>query len=128
MLQIEGAVQHLRETIVTKGADVDRSLKQYEMVKVMAQALSWQEMAPSLERALKHFFRVEAWAIYLTDEKGELQLAQRRGLVAGACASNISRTTNLFCNRLSSRLAPDQGKSVWVLHLPLWRLHERIGA
>ena len=43
------------------GADVERSLKQYEMVKVMAQALSWEEMAPSLERALKHFFRVEAW-------------------------------------------------------------------
>src|SRR5947207_123683 len=36
LLQMEGAVQNLRETVSAKGADVERSLKQYELVKVLA--------------------------------------------------------------------------------------------
>jgi diguanylate cyclase (GGDEF)-like protein len=126
LLQIEGAVQQLRETVVTKGADVERSLKQYEMVKVMAQALSWEEMSPSLERALKHFFRVDAWALHLTDEKGELQLVQRRGVIAEPSADKLSDKDPY----LQSYMVPsgtDQGKSTWILNLPLWRLHDRIG-
>jgi diguanylate cyclase (GGDEF)-like protein len=126
LLQVEGAVQQLRETAVIKGADVERSLKQYEMVKVMAQALSWEEMSPSLERALKHFFRVEGWALHLTDEKEVLQLVQRRGVMPEPQAELLSSKDPL----LQTFIIPsgvDQGRSVWVLNIPLWRLHERIG-
>jgi diguanylate cyclase (GGDEF)-like protein len=121
LLQMEGAVQHLRETVVAKGADVERSLKQYEMIKVMAQALSWEEMSPSLERALKHFFRIEAWALYLTDEKGELQLVQRRGAINSPSIENLSEKEPYL------QAGSDSGKTIWILHLPLWRLHDRIG-
>ena len=126
LLQMEGAVQNLRETHVHKGADVERSLKQYEMVKVMAQALSWEEMSPSLERALKHFFRVEAWSLFLTDEKGDLQMVQRRGMTAEPRMDTLSnKEPFLYSFVIPSGV--DQGKTVWILNLPLWRLHERIG-
>ena len=126
LLQVEGAVQQLRETIVGKGADVERSLKQYEMVKIMAQALSWQEMSPSLERALKHFFRTEAWSLYLTNEKGELELVQRRGVIADPRPEHQSNN-DPFLQSFVIPSGTEQGKSVWILSLPLWRLHDRIG-
>jgi len=126
ILQVEGAVQHLRETLVVKAAEVDRSLKQYEMVKVMAQALSWQEMAPSLERALKHFFRVEAWALYLTNERGDLVLVQRRGTISEPKLEQLS-DQEPYLHTFLVQSGADQGKSVWVLSLPLWRVHEKIG-
>ncbi len=125
--QIEGAVQQLRQSLVIKGENVERSLKQYELMKVLAQALSWEEMSPSLEKSLKHFFRVEAWALYLTDEKGELQLVQRRGMApAEPNAKDLSNKEP----DLQSWIVPsgtDQGKSVWLLNVPIWRLHERVG-
>lgn len=125
--QVEGGVQQLRQTLVVKGEQVERSLKQYELMKVLAQALSWEEMSPSLEKSLKHFFRVEAWALYLTDEKGELQLVQRRGMApAEPSAKDLSSKEP----DLHSWVVPsgaDQGKSVWLLNVPIWRLHERVG-
>src|SRR4029077_6186759 len=44
---LQGAVEDLKEKISTKAADVDRGLKQYELVKRLAEAVSWEEMAPS---------------------------------------------------------------------------------
>src|SRR6185437_6152252 len=78
-LQFQGTAQHLKEKIVARAEDVDRSLKQYELVKRLAAAISWEEMSPSLERALKTFFKADGWALYLTNSKGELQLMQKRG-------------------------------------------------
>jgi diguanylate cyclase (GGDEF)-like protein len=126
LLQMEGSVQQLRDTLVTKGADVERSLKQYELMKVLAQALSWQEMAPSLEKSLKHFFRVESWSLYLTDEKGDLKTVHRRGITPEPRAEDMTQKDPF----LQSYVIPsgaEQGKTVWILNLPLWRLHERIG-
>jgi diguanylate cyclase (GGDEF)-like protein len=125
-LQVEGAVQQLRETVAAKSADVERSLKQYEMVKVMAQALSWEEMAPSLERALKHFFRVEAWGLHLANEKAELELVHRRGVIPELKTESLSEKDPFLQTHVVAT-GVDQGKTVWVLNLPLWRLHERIG-
>jgi diguanylate cyclase (GGDEF)-like protein len=96
-------------------------------MKVLAQALSWEEMSPSLEKSLKHFFRVDAWALYLSDEQGELQLVQRRGT---APAELHVKDLSSKEPDLQSWIVPsgaDQGKSVWILNIPLWRLHERIG-
>jgi len=126
LLQLEAVVQNLRDTVAAKGSDVEHSLKQYEMIKVMAQALSWEEMSPSLERALKHFFRVEAWALHLTDEKGDLQLVQRRGSIPEPHPDNLS-SKEPFLQTYVVPSGVEQGRSIWILNMPLWRLHERIG-
>jgi diguanylate cyclase (GGDEF)-like protein len=126
-LQMEGAVQSLRETVVSKGADVERSLKQYELVRVLSQALSWEEMSPSLERALKQFFRVEAWSLYLTDEKGDLQIVQRRGVTPTELRTEDMTNQEPTLNNYVVPSGPDSGKTSWILNMPLWRLHERIG-
>ena len=78
--QVRGVVDDMKGRMAVKVKEVDRGLKQYEMVKRLAEAMSWEEMSPSLDKSLKHFFHSDGWALYLTDEKGELELIQRRGV------------------------------------------------
>jgi diguanylate cyclase (GGDEF)-like protein len=124
--QVQAAVGALREKILSKAGDVDRGMKQYELVKRLAEALSWKEMAPSLERALKHFFRVDAWALYLADAKGDLRLMQRRGALPEPRPEDLSKKEP-FLHTFIAQTGLDQGRQVWALGMPLWRLHERIG-
>lgn len=121
-LQIQGAVQHLKEKIIGRASDVDRGLKQYELVKRLAEAVSWEEMAPSLERSLKYFFQAEGWALYLTDNKGELKLVQRRGATPEPRMEDLPRKEPFL-----HTFVVDDNRTVWALGLPLWRLHDRIG-
>jgi diguanylate cyclase (GGDEF)-like protein len=123
--EIGGVVQHFKEKISERAADVDRGLKQYELVRRLAEAVSWEEMSPSLERALKHFFRVEGWALYLTDDKNALKLVQRRGLTPEPRAEDFTKQEPFL-----HTFMPDgagQGRVSWALGMPLWRVHERIG-
>src|SRR5882762_3572281 len=83
-------------------------------------------MSHSLERAMKHFFRVEAWALYLTDEKSELHGVQRRGITPELHVEDLSHK-DPFLHSFVVPSGSDQGKTVWILNLPMWRLHERIG-
>jgi diguanylate cyclase (GGDEF)-like protein len=124
--QVQGAVQHLKDKIVSKASDVERGLKQYELVKRLAEAVSWQDMSPSLERALKHFFQVDAWALYLTDTKGELKLLQRRGAVSDPRPEDLPKKEP-YLHTFIAQGGADQGRTVWALGMPLWRLHERVG-
>ncbi len=119
--QLVGAVDHLKELISAKATDVDRGLKQYELVKKLAEAVSWEEMSPSLERGLKHFFHAEGWALYLTDDKGELALVQRRG------GTPEPRGEDLVKKEPFMHTFVIEGVTRWALGMPLWRVHERIG-
>lgn len=89
--QIQGVVDDLKNRIAIKVTEVDRGLKQYELVRRLAEAMSWEEMNPSLDKALKHFFHTEAWALHLTDEKGELQSVQRRGVTPDPRAEDLPK-------------------------------------
>lgn len=124
--QVLAVVQDLREKITLKSQEVDRGLKQYELIKRLAEAVSWEEMAPSLERALKHFFHVEGWALYLTNEQGELKLIQRRGATPEPRAEDLPKKEP-FVHTFVVAHGHDQGRTVWAMGMPLWRLHERIG-
>src|SRR5258706_10997970 len=121
--QIRGVVDDLKSRIAVKVTEVDRGLKQYEMVKRLAEAMSWDEMSPSLDKALKHFFRSDGWALYLTDEKGELSLVQRRGVTPDPRAEELTKKEP-FLHTFVPQTGTDQGRSVWALGMPLWRLHE----
>ncbi len=121
-----GAIQLLRDQLATKGADVDRGLKQYELIKRLAEAVSWQDMAPSLEKSLKHFFRAEGWALYLTDENGDLGLVQRRGSVPEPRDEDLTKKEP-FTHTFIAQGGMDNGRTCWAMVMPLWRLHERIG-
>lgn len=124
--QISGAVQLLKDKIALQAAEVDRGLKQYELVKKLAEAVSWKEMTPTLERAMKYFFQSESWTLYLADEQGQLQLMHRRGITPDPRVEDLGRRDPY----LFTFVAPsgvDEGRTVWALGLPLWRLHERIG-
>jgi diguanylate cyclase (GGDEF)-like protein len=124
--QIRGVVDDLRARIAVKVTEVDRGLKQYELVKRLAEAMSWDEMSPSLDKALKHFFKSDGWAVYLTDEKGELELIQRRGVTPEPRAEDLAKKEP-FLHTFVPHAGSDEGRSVWALGMPLWRLHERIG-
>jgi diguanylate cyclase (GGDEF)-like protein len=125
-LQVKGALDHLKEKIAVKAAEVEHSLKQYELIKKLAEAVSWEEMSPSLERALKHFFHAEGWALYLTDEKGELYNVQRRGMTPDIQVEDLPKKEPYWQN-FNITSGEEQGKSALALGMPLWRLHERIG-
>jgi len=124
--QMTGAVQLLREKINLKSAEVDRALKQYELIKRLAEAMSWDEMSPSLEKALKTFFRAEGWALYLTEESGDLSLVQRRGSTPEPRDEDLPKKEP-HLHTFVVQNGPDAGRTSWALGLPLWRLHERIG-
>ena len=124
--QVRGVVDDLRARIAVKVTEVDRGLKQYELVRRLAEAMSWAEMFPSLDKALKHFFKSDSWALYLTDEKGELELVQRRGATPDPRAEDLPKKEP-FLHTFVPSTGTDEGRSVWALGLPLWRLHERIG-
>ena len=124
--QIRGVVNDLKSRIAVKVTEVDRGLKQYELVRRLAEAMSWEEMFPSLDKALKHFFRGEGWALYLTDEKGELQLVQRRGVTPEPRVEDLTKKEP-FLHTFVPPTGTDEGRSVWALGMPLWRLHEKIG-
>ncbi len=124
--QIRGVVDDLKARITVKLAEVDRGLKQYELVRRLAEAMSWEEMFPSLDKALKHFFRAEGWALYLTDEKGELGLVQRRGVTPDPRPEDLTKKEP-YLHTFVPQTGTDEGRSVWALGMPLWRLHERIG-
>lgn len=124
--QIANVVQTLKDKISTKSADVDRGLKQYELIRKLAEAVSWEEMAPSLERSLKHFFHCEAWSLYLTDDKSELKLVHRRGGMPDPREEDVAKKEPYLHTFVASS-GTDVGRNVWVLAMPLWRLHERIG-
>ncbi len=124
--QIRGVVDDLRARIAVKVTEVDRGLKQYELVRRLAEAMSWEEMSPSLDKALKHFFHGEGWAIYLTDEKGELEIVQRRGVTPEPRAEDLPKKEP-FLHTFVPQTGTDEGRSVWALSMPLWRVHERIG-
>jgi diguanylate cyclase (GGDEF)-like protein len=124
--QIRGVVDDLKARIAVKVTEVDRGLKQYELVRRLAEAMSWEEMFPSLDKALKHFFKSDGWALYLTDEKGELDLVQRRGVTPEPRAEDLPKKEP-FLHTFVPPTGTDEGRNVWALGMPLWRLHERIG-
>jgi len=124
--ETRGVVDDLRARIAVKVTEVDRGLKQYELVRRLAEAMSWEEMSPPLDKALKHFFRSDGWALYLTDEKGELSLVQRRGVTPEPRAEDLAKK-DPFLHTFIPQSGTDEGRSVWALGMPLWRLHERIG-
>ncbi len=124
--QTRGVVDDLKARIAVKVTEVDRGLKQYEMVKRLAEAMSWDEMSPSLDKALKHFFKSDGWAVYLTDEKGEFELIQRRGVTPEPRTEDLAKKEP-FLHTFIPQSGSDEGRSVWALGMPLWRLHERIG-
>jgi diguanylate cyclase (GGDEF)-like protein len=124
--QVRGVVEDLKSRIAVKAAEVDQGLRQYELVKRLSEAVSWEEMAPSLEKALKHFFHAEGWALYLTNEKGELQPAHRRGVTPDPRAEDMPKK-EAYLHTFIPSTGSDEGRSVWALGIPLWRLHERIG-
>src|SRR5205814_520110 len=70
---------------------------------------------------------VEAWALYLTDERGPLHLIQRRGTLPGAMQGDDLSKKEVYLQSYVIPEGVDQGKTVWILNMPLWRLHERIG-
>jgi diguanylate cyclase (GGDEF)-like protein len=125
-LQIQGAVQALKDRIVAKASDVDRGLKQYELIRKLAEAVSWEEMSPSLEKALKYFFRVEGWSVHLTDSRGELQFIQRRGAAPELRGEDLAKKEP-FLYAFVAPNGPNAPKGGLALGIPLWRLHERIG-
>lgn len=124
--QIRGVVDDLKNRISIKAADVDHGLKQYELVRRLAEAVSWEEMSPSLDKALKHFFRAEGWALYLTDEQETLQIVHRRGVTPDPRPEDAGKKEP-FLLTFVPPTGSDEGRSVWALGMPLWRLHERIG-
>src|SRR4029077_18850657 len=87
---------------------------------------SWEEMSPSLERALKHFFHVEGWALYLTNDRSELALVQRRGLTPEIRLED-SPKKEPYLHTFVVPSGPEQGQVAWALGMPLWRVHDRIG-
>ncbi|MFA5976056.1 MAG: GGDEF domain-containing protein [Elusimicrobiota bacterium] len=123
---VQTAIQDIREKIAAKAAEVEKGLKQYELVKKLAEAVSLEEMTPSLERSLKYFFRAEGWALYLTNERGELQQVQRRGITPDPRAEDLPKQEP-YLHTFVIQGDVDQGRCVWALGLPLWRLHERVG-
>jgi diguanylate cyclase (GGDEF)-like protein len=123
---VRAVVDDLKARIAVKVTEVDKGLKQYELVKRLAEAVSWEEMSPSLDKALKHFFRSDGWALYLTDEKGELQIVQRRGVTPDPRAEDLPKKEP-YLHTFVPSAGSDEGRSVWALGIPLWRLHERIG-
>jgi diguanylate cyclase (GGDEF)-like protein len=124
--QIRGVVDDLKARIAVKVTEVDRGLKQYEMVRRLAEAMSWEEMFPSLDKALKHFFKTDGWALYLTDEKGELESVQRRGVTPEPRAEDLPKKEP-YLHTFVPPTGTDEGRQIWALGMPLWRLHERIG-
>src|SRR5471030_2037170 len=116
----------MRARIAVKVTEVDKGLKQYELVKRLAEAVSWEEMSPILDKALKHFFRSDGWALYLTDEKGDIQIVQRRGVTPEPRAEDLPKKEP-FLHTFVPQAGTDEGRSVWALGIPLWRLHERVG-
>ncbi len=124
--QATSSLAQLKQSIVQKAAEVDRSLKQYELVRKLAEAVSWEAMAPSLEKALKHFFRVDGWVLYLADNKSVLQLVHRRGGAPEPRAEDSDRK-EAYLYTFVAASGIDQGRAVWALGMPLWRVHERIG-
>jgi len=124
--QVRGVVDDLKARIAVKVTEVDKGLKQYELVKRLAEAVSWEEMSPSLDKALKHFFRSDGWALYLTDEKGDIQIVQRRGVTPDPRDEDMAKKEP-FLHTFVPQAGTDEGRSVWALGIPLWRLHERIG-
>lgn len=124
--QIQGVVADLKSRIAIKVTEVDRGLKQYELVRRLAEANSWEEMSPSLDKALKHFFQTDSWSLYFTDEKNELQVVHRRGVTPEPRAEDLPRKEP-FLHTFVPNSGIDQGRTVWAMGLPLWRVHERIG-
>ncbi len=124
--QVRGVVDDLKARIAVKVTEVDRGLKQYELVRRLAEAMSWEEMSPSLDKSLKHFFKSDGWALYLTDEKGELGLVQRRGVTPDPRAEDLPKKEP-YLHTFVPPTGTDEGRKVWALGMPLWRLHERIG-
>jgi diguanylate cyclase (GGDEF)-like protein len=123
---VHAVIDDLKARIAVKVTEVDKGLKQYELVKRLAEAVSWEEMSPPLDKALKHFFRSDGWALYLTDEKGELQIVQRRGVTPDPRAEDLPKKEP-YLHTFVPQAGTDEGRSVWALGIPLWRLHERIG-
>lgn len=124
--QMTGAVSLLREKINSKAAEVDRGLKQYELIRRLAEAMSWEEMSPSLDKAVKAFFHAEGWALYLTEENGDLSLVQRRGAAPEPRAEDLPKKDPYLHTFVVSN-GNDNGRTSWAICMPLWRLHERIG-
>jgi diguanylate cyclase (GGDEF)-like protein len=124
--EIERRVHQLRDRIVTGADEVDRGLKQYELVKRLSEAMSWEEMVPSLDRSLKHFFRAESWSLHLTNEQGHLTLMQRRGAVPEPRPDDAQQH-EAFLTTFVPSTGVSSGVNAWALGLPLWRLHEYIG-
>lgn len=123
---IERINEQLRARIVSGADDVERGLKQYELVKRLAEATSWEEMLPSLDKGLKYFFRAESWSLYLTNEENRLTLMQRRGAVPDPKPED-SEKHEAFLSTFVPSTGMAEGQKAWALALPLWRLHEHIG-
>ncbi len=123
---VQTHIQQLKEKMGVRSAEIDKGLKQYELVRRLAESVSWEEMSPSLEKAMKHFFRTEGWALYLTNEKGELQSVQRRGYTPPLSVEDLPHKEP-YIQRVVATEGSEKGRKIPILGLPLWRLHERIG-
>lgn len=123
---VEGQIQGLKAKMAVGADEVERGLKQYELVKRLSEATSWGEMVPPLEKALKYFFRAESWALHLTDESGKLALTQRRGAIADPRPDDATRQESFLMTFVPST-GMAAGQTAWVLGIPLWRLHESLG-
>jgi|GEM_PF-2294236 len=124
--ELEKNIQQLKDQMAVGSAEVDRGLKQYELVKRLSEATSWEEMVPSLDKALKYFFRAEGWALHLTDEENRLNLVQRRGAIPDPRVEDTARK-DAFLMTFVPATGLASGQTAWVLGMPLWRLHEYIG-
>jgi len=123
---VENLVQQLRDKIGSRATDVEKGLKQYELVKRLSEAMSFEEMVPGVEKALKYFFRSEAWALYLTDSEAKLEMVQRRGAIGDPQKADLQKK-EAFLYTFVPATGMNTGQTVWGMGLPLWRVHEFIG-
>jgi diguanylate cyclase (GGDEF)-like protein len=124
--EMEKQIQELKNQMVAGSDEVERGLKQYELVKRLSEAMNWTEMVAPLEKSLKYFFRAESWALHLTNEAGQLVVVQRRGAIADPRPEDLTKNEPFFMTFVPST-GMSAGQNAWVLGLPLWRLHEQIG-
>lgn len=117
-VQVQKTVQDLKEKIAAKWGRAEHELKQYDILKKLGEAESWEQMEPILERLLKHFSGTKHWALYLANDHGELERVAQHGLPLELVPDDPS---------LQDPSIRSNGERFPVLGIPLWRLHERLG-
>lgn len=81
--------KHRIQKIETEQREV---LALYSMIKGLADALSWEDMRPKLELAIRQYLGVEAFSLYVTEEGRMTPIARRRlGSSVGANWGTLER-------------------------------------